>query len=83
MSWRAVEGAVDRGGPSCASDLDAGGAVGPEPVLRKHREQCGRRREAGDRAQLLVSLWVYAYSEGIGRRGKWRGGASTIPRFNG
>jgi len=33
--------------------------------------------------QLLISLWVYAYSQGIGSRGKWRGAASTILHSSG
>jgi hypothetical protein len=33
--------------------------------------------------QLVISLWVYAYSRGLVRHGRWRGVASTIRRSSG
>jgi transposase len=33
--------------------------------------------------QLLISLCVYAYSQGSVRHGRWRGAASTIPHSSG
>ena len=33
--------------------------------------------------RLLISLWIYAYSQGIGWRRKWRGAASGNRRCSG
>jgi transposase len=52
--------------PSGESHLDTGRAPKPERLLSRHREQHGGRGRPAIDPQLLISLWVYAYSQGIG-----------------
>ncbi len=43
-----------------------------------YRARCGRYGRPAFDPQLLISLWVYAYSQGLVRHGKWHGGVSRI-----
>jgi len=71
MSWRAID--VERligEKPSSAGDLDADRAYDLSHFsqgIESSAEEGGRPAFA---SQLLISLWVYAYSQGLARRGK-------------
>ena len=59
-------GAFDRRRPSGASDLDAGRAFGFAQFLRGIESSAEEGGRPAFDPQLLISLWVYAYSQGIG-----------------
>src|ERR1700692_3780337 len=80
MSWRAVdvEQLISEDHPARAIWTLVG-----RLDLRRFYENIESSAEEGGRPaidpQLLISLWVYAYSEGLARRGEWRGGGGLIP----